>query len=187
MESEQRTGSDREQLQAAGARGHDPSRRRFGRAGLGASGVLLTLACKPVLGAVAVAPSGFCSANQSRHGTAEQNVSFARNPDYWRDSGQWPIPKETTFSQVFAAGTSSPYAGVAIEQIVAGHPDDYDHLAQYLTTALLNVRAGWANFLNEATVLAMYNELHTKGYFEPSAGVQWAATDIVHYLKSVQT
>lgn len=45
------------------------SRRRFATSGLAASGIILTLASRPVLGAsVCLSPSGFISGNTSTHG-----------------------------------------------------------------------------------------------------------------------
>lgn len=50
------------------------SRRRFGKTGLAASGVLLTLASRSALGAGALSPSGFISGNVSQQGATTSSL-----------------------------------------------------------------------------------------------------------------
>jgi len=63
---------------------------------------------------------------------------------------------------------------------------DMDHLAQHCMKSLLNCRAGLTPFLAESTVKSIYNECRTKGYFQPTAGVQWTPSQCVSYLKSTE-
>ena len=74
------------------ARSVDESRRRFGKSGLAVSGVLLTLASRPVLGQWACqSPSGFQSGNVSTHG--QPTLCEGRTPGYWQaPNKQWPSP-----------------------------------------------------------------------------------------------
>ncbi|TFH07790.1 MAG: hypothetical protein E4H07_08635, partial [Nitrosomonadales bacterium] len=60
----------------------DPSRRRFTKSGLAASGVILTLASRPVLANLGCkSPSGFVSGNVSAQGTPL--ACTGETPDYW--------------------------------------------------------------------------------------------------------
>ncbi len=70
----------------------DESRRRFGKSGLAASGVILTLASQPVLGQWACqSPSGFQSGNVSPHG--QPPLCSGRTPGYWQAPNKnWPSP-----------------------------------------------------------------------------------------------
>ena len=69
----------------------DESRRRFGKSGLAASGVILTLASRPVLGCWdCLSPSGFQSGNASPHGQPPQ--CEGRTPGYWQGKKDWPSP-----------------------------------------------------------------------------------------------
>ncbi|MEN6586000.1 MAG: hypothetical protein ABFE02_08170 [Sulfuricella sp.] len=69
----------------------DESRRGFTKSGLAASGVLLTLASRPVLACVCKSPSGFLSGNVSTHGTPQ--TCSGRTPGYWgTHPQQWPSP-----------------------------------------------------------------------------------------------
>jgi hypothetical protein len=90
----------------------NPSRRRFNRAGVGASAVILTLASRSVLAeSVCKSPSGFVSANQSAHGT-EQPQCTGYTPEIWLQK-DLPILRTTSFVSVF--GTFS-------QQILVGQP-----------------------------------------------------------------
>jgi len=61
-----------------------------------------------------------------------------------------------------------------------------DAVARHIVSALLNAQAGLTPGLPVGTVKGMWSEYVTKGYFEPTAGVQWNAQDIVTYLVSTQ-
>lgn len=77
----------------------DKSRRNFTKSGLVASGVILTLASRPVLGGgwVCKSPSGFLSGNLSQHGVPQ--TCQGRTPGYWgtntSTSHPWPSPYKT--------------------------------------------------------------------------------------------
>ena len=71
----------------------DESRRRFTKSGLAVSGLLLTLASRPSLGAgqACLTPSGFLSGNLSQHGTLHAAVG-GKTCDYWKthcSSSDW--------------------------------------------------------------------------------------------------
>ena len=89
------------------AKSPDNSRRSFAKSGLVASGVLLTLSSRPVLGAsVCVSPSGFESGNLSFHGTPI--LCAGLTPGYYMNHTDWPSPyvadKTTTTSTVVSSG-----------------------------------------------------------------------------------
>jgi len=70
----------------------DLTRRKFSGAGLAASGVILTLASKPVMGSnYWCTGSGGMSGNTSSHG--EREACLACSPGFWKGSpGSWPTP-----------------------------------------------------------------------------------------------
>lgn len=84
------------------AKSPDKSRRSFAKSGLVASGVLLTLSSRPVLGElVCKSPSGFESGNLSFHGTPI--ICAGLSPGYYKNNTNWPSPYEadkTTTSRV---------------------------------------------------------------------------------------
>lgn len=70
------------------------SRRRFGKSGVAASGVILTLASRPVLaGWECLSPSGFQSGNLSTH--VRPPLCEGRTPGYWQAKKGWPSPYTT--------------------------------------------------------------------------------------------
>ncbi|PRC90942.1 hypothetical protein [Solimicrobium silvestre] len=166
------------------------SRRRFTKAGLAASGVLMTLASRSLLACHEISPSGFSSVNQSTHGTPP--ASRCRRPYYWAGDCSWPIDKTTKFSSVFRSCTKgSPYYNYTCADVLAGKcttdTNSYDCVGQYLVAAYLNACMGWSsNFLTTSQCLEMGNEwLQTKVY-HPTAIVSWNCNKIVTYLQNVQ-
>lgn len=163
------------------------SRRRFGKSGLAASGVLITLASRPVLGTeVCKSPSGFLSGNLSTHGPAP--ICKGRSPGYWKNHTKWPIPNRTTckFSSVFTCPRGSPYAKVTMLELLSHQSFDSQNLGMHLVASYLNAVAGWTSFLTVQRIQSMFSEWSSRGYFEPTAGVRWDAAQIVDYLQLTQ-
>jgi hypothetical protein len=83
----------------------NPSRRRFNRAGVGASAVVMTLASRSVLANMTCStPSGFHSANmsQGRPGDPVINCS-GLSYQGWIATKEWNPPREMTFNKAFDA------------------------------------------------------------------------------------
>jgi hypothetical protein len=57
-------------------------------------------------------------------------------------------------------------------------------LGRYMVAALLNACSGRTPVLDESAVRDMWNDLVNRGYYEPTAGVQWGADEIVAYLRT---
>jgi len=57
-------------------------------------------------------------------------------------------------------------------------------LGRYIVAALLNAHSGRTPMLSETNVRAMWNDLINRGYYEPTAGIRWGATEIVAYIKT---
>lgn len=162
------------------------SRRQFAKTSLGISGVILSLASRPVLGdVVCKSPSGFLSGNASTHGP--QPVCQGRSPGYWKNHvDSWPISTDTQFNSVFPTSPSSVYAQYTFLQLLDPKSDDFQKLGMHLVAAYLNAISGWTPFLTVETILAMFAEWQSKGTFSPTATVQWSAAEIVNYLKATQ-
>jgi len=159
------------------------SRRRFGKSGLAATGVLATLASRPVLGCdVCKSPSGFLSGNLSRNDKPQ--VCAGRSPGYWKNKTSWPIPNRSTvkFSSVFTCKSGSPYKTVTMLTLLSPQSYDKNNLGMHLVAAYLNVKQGWSPFLTVERLNSMFTELQSKGYFTPTAGVKWTAAQVVDYL-----
>ena len=172
----------------------DKSRRSFSKSGLVASGVLLTLSSRPVLGAsVCVSPSGFISGNTSTHGDLPVCAGVSAE-SYWlgiirntnldvQFSAMFPSVSNTAFYKnkllSFIMTTPWPY-----------HPqspfEPTPTLLKHLVVAILNARSGKTPFLTEATIKSIFDEWRASGRFSPTAGVTWEASQIINYLSQTQ-
>jgi hypothetical protein len=169
----------------------DESRRRFTKSGFAVSGVILTLASRPVMGTTTgtpttcKSPSGFLSGNQSTHGAPP--TCLGRSPIYWQNNaGNCPVDRATTFKSVFGCTSSSVYFKYTLLQLCSPQADDKNNLGMHLAAAWLNAKKGWTPFLKEETIKAMFNEWQISLSFSPTAGVYWNAAQIVTYLKATQ-
>jgi hypothetical protein len=186
----------------------DESRRRFAKAGVAASGVLLTLASRPVLatggswGGGGYTPgtktckscSAWMSANMSKHAN-ESVTCTGKSPKWWKNCSQseWTkcsVKSDDLFPKHFSCGiNASSYNFKMID--VCDNPYSSSmplaDLCSRLVAALLNCRSGKTSFLTEATVKAIFNEITTKTHFSPTAGVNWDIAKCIEYLTATQS
>jgi hypothetical protein len=187
------------------AKSPDKSRRSFAKSGLAASGVLLTLSSRPVLGElICKSPSGFESGNLSFHGIPITCAGLL--PRVWKDNTNWPssyvadttttiftkkkgsittpIPG-TKFANVFSCiGYGKGYASLTMTEVLK----QGDSLGAHCVAALLNAASGNKTpVLNVAQVKNIFNEFDLKGYFEPTIGIFWYPDQIVAYLKTTMS
>ena len=179
-------GADRPQFAQDETVPPDLARRRFAKSGMAVSGVLMTLAAQPVLGAqVCTAPSVSASANLSRHGTTVQTCN-GQTPAFWSAS-DWTQLGITTKQTALFDGLNGEfggarYTGMTLIGVVSSSPLT---LGSYMVAALLNTRSGRTPFLTEGAIKNMYSELLT-GPFHPTAGVSWDEGQVILYLQGTQ-
>ncbi len=190
------------------------ARRRFTKSGLAASGVILTLASRPVLAnTVCKSPSGFLSGNLSSH--IEQLCYgnypsyYANNPEIWKSTRYVPGTFNTKEAQsTDASSTSSAVnsnsskdvdkwvGGTLWQQAFPGSSRFpgrsmmqvlwmQDVMGQHFVAALLNSALGLTPPLTETRVIDICIEYETRGFFEPTAGVHWHEQDILFYFNSL--
>lgn len=188
------------------------SRRRFTKAGLAASGVMVTLASRPVLGCTTTdAPSGFVSGDVSHRGQTQGSCGVS--PGYWKNHTDWPPPMKpdagngkpsqnkhgltgdnndgTLFSSVFdcTKSRSAPYAAIAMSDLLDHQAFDVSNLGMHCVAAYLNALAGMTPFLPANEIVKMFNQWAATGYFYPlypATSVKWDAAQIVDYLTKTQ-
>ena len=108
------TNSAADKVQPPTAAVRNPSRRRFNRAGVGVSAVVLTLASRSVLAdTMCKSPSGFDSLNPSMTTAEQQNVCVGKTTSQWLLQDPWPIDKATPFASIFGNGYGNLYAGAS--------------------------------------------------------------------------
>lgn len=186
---------DAPQLDARGV-----ARRRFTRAGLGATGVILTLHSQPGMatGMTCASPSGFMSIKSASH-NPQNSCSYNRSHGYWKThSGDWRArcgtSPDTMFTEVLIA--RGAYAGLkdyTLMQIINPPKEvkriDRNNVAMQMVTALLNARAsqmaGIPSVLPEDKVVAMWNEFTSTGYYRPTGSAKpWSGAQIAGYLET---
>lgn len=172
---------------ALGQRG--ASRRRFTRVGAGATGVLLTLASQPGMACdVCMSPSGYQSYSKTLKtaSRAPAVTCVGRGPSYWRGTSSWPsgCSSGTMFNKVFTCNsrTNQTYGKTNCMRILTPQSFDSGSVGVYLMAMYLNVLSKKTSFMTIEQVRAIWNEYQSSGYYTPTAGVKWYASDIVLYL-----
>jgi hypothetical protein len=164
-------------------------RRHLLRGAAGAGPVMLTLVSRPVIaGEACRTASAFGSINASRPGGTV--YCSGRTPGYWKSHTPWPSPYKasgshaTQFDAVF--GSVGGYPGMSLLAALNLGAGGKDALARHIVAALLNAAQGWtpATILSATLVKAIWTSYVTKGYYSPTAGVNWNADQIVTWLLS---
>lgn len=188
-----------EQLDAKGA-----TRRRFTRAGVAASGVLLTLHSQPGMAVQAcTTPSGFQSlkfggSHNPRVGECGgyspggwgQSMNKANNPlakmKWWTQIN----PETTKFRDLFGYCGSGYYANLGTDAATLkavlldqGNNLDHNQLGAHMVASFLNNHFGLSPYPDKATLVKIWYDFINDGVYVPSAGVPgWDAEKIKFYL-----
>jgi len=174
---------------ALGQRG--ASRRRFARAGAGATGVLLTLASQPGMACdICMSASGYQSYSKTMtHASSRVEVICSgRGPSYWSQTGNWPsgCSASSLFGKHFeCVGFSQyTYGSASCMKILTWQPQS---VAAYMMAMYLNVLKGYTSFMTVEKVRAMWKEYIETGYYTPTAGVRWYTPQILFYLSGTMS
>jgi hypothetical protein len=178
----------------AGMTATGAARRRFAKAGAGASaGVIMTLASQPGMAqTLCTSPSGMLSGNLSRH--SDHLIPCAGlSPGFWKTHPEaWPgalTNPDAKFSATFSTtgNRSSALSAYTCSQIVdpkeVANGADPDNVAMHIMATLLNVRSKRIGFLTENQVLGIWNSYASTGTYQPTVGVTWNGWHIVDYLQ----
>jgi len=188
-----------------GARG--ASRRRFARAGAGATGVLMTLASQPGMACeVCRTPSGYQSVVKGASKTNANAVVSAKpnaavvcegwTPTRWYNSldkynKSYPSWRSVQFGSAFPCSDSTiRYASAeTLLSLCRGYGSNgvtinqSSTLAMWLVAAYLNAEFGKSSFLKTPMLVAIWSEFQSKKTYTPTAGVTpWTYADIILYL-----
>lgn len=171
------------------------ARRRLAKAGIGAAGILATLDSRAAMSPmICKSPSGALSGGLSSHYGPEP-VCMGLSPGYWKNhTGAWPIPVNTLFANVFYVpgnkATCTPktrntnYLCSTMLNLLTSQSFDKYNLAMHAIATYLNIRSGKINFLTVETLLNMWYEVQTKGFYSPTAGVKWTPEQVKNYLQA---
>lgn len=169
-----------EALGAVGA-----SRRRL--AGLGASGVVMTLASQSAMAAAMCrAPSGALSGNLVSKKPAGQ-VCNGCNPEYWSCLSSWTgtgVSRTQYFRDYFNVTGLQGFGSIRCADVLESSL--HSCMGMYMMSTYLNIASGKISFLTTDKLVSMWNEWRRNGTFVPAAGAKpWNTADILLYLKSI--
>lgn len=168
------------QISASGA-----ARRRFARAGLGATAALVTISSKAGMAADAAgcaAPSGSMSGNLSRAGGSTVACE-GRSPGYWKNHNGWPCSGSLKYGAVFSCNSNSKYNDCSLKDMLVPKKWDQHGLGRHMVATYLNILSGKIGFLTVPALQVIWQDLTGRGVFHPTPGVNWYTEDVVDYLK----
>lgn len=172
------------------------ARRRLAKAGVGAVGVLSTLESHATLKLMTCkSPSGSMSGGMSSHYGGVKPACEGLSPGFWKNhTSSWPCSIDTWFADVFyVAGNrgsctvktkNTSYLCSTMLNLLSPQKFDKYNLAMHAIATYLNIKSGRIGFLSTDTLLAMWADVQTKGYYSPAAGVRWSAEQVKNYLES---
>ncbi len=166
---------------------HGAARRRLGKAGVGAAGVLWTLESKATYhqGMMCAAPSRALSTGlKSSYG--EKPVCQGWPPSVWCKIGHfWPCSDKIMFSSVFPCkgDNRNTYGRVSMLDLLGGKNFDRYGLGAELVAAYLNVMSGKISFLTPEMIIDMWVQVQ-KGSYQPAPKIWWNAQQLKYYLDS---
>lgn len=189
--------------QAAPATPLDPkgaARRRFARAGAGATGVLLTLQSQPAMATYGkcVSPSGFTSLATGTSLNPIRSCMNNEDPQYWEDNrSRWSSRAFTNYGEKFGAyfkcpGSYSKLANKTLYEVLARNTDvvkqaDPSGISRLCIAAWLNARMTQqsAAVLSQDRVVDIWNQYAGTGMFVPGPkATPWARSTIFDYLRT---
>jgi hypothetical protein len=172
------------------------TRRRLAKAGVGAVGILATLESRATMkGMTCKSPSGSLSGGLSSHYGGAQPVCQGLSPGYWKNhTGAWPCSIDTWFADVFyvpgnrksctTKTKNTSYLCSTMVNLLSPQKFDKYNLAMHAIATYLNIKSGRITFLPVDTLLAMWADVQTKGYYSPTANVKWSPEQVKNYLES---
>lgn len=196
QQADAEAGASNDQQQAAPAlSAAGNARRKFARAGLGASGVLLTLTSQSGMAAVCTTPSGSLSSGMvtSRRPNAAITCGGV-SPGYYKNNPQgWPseLRSDTTmkFKELFPCnGSSNVLGNYTLREVFDATAEvDPHNCGSHVLACYLNILTKRSTVLTELTLKQIWREYQNtggakSGYYTPTTGVKWYGGDIVNYL-----
>ncbi len=162
------------------------ARRRLGKAGIGAAGLLWSLESKATSFACR-SPSGFYSSKLHKSATGPKSTCSGWPPSVWCAIGSyWPCSDKILFSSVFRctnSATNAVYGKATMLQVLKGKSNDVNGLGAQLAAAYLNVLTDKIQVVDEHTLKEMWKQIQGGAYqVSPSVYLTWR--ELSDYLKS---
>ena len=176
------------------------ARRRFTRAGAGATGVILTLQSQPAMATYGkcVSPSGFTSLSMGTSLNPLRSCLSNEDPQYWENNRtRWNsrafANPDVKFIKVFnCPGSYSGLANISLYDVLAREKQsvknaDPSGISRLCIAAWLNARVTQQGnpVLSPERVVDIWNQYAGKGSFTPGPKMKpWSRTTIFDYLRT---
>lgn len=164
-------------------------RRRLGKVGIGAAGVLLTLESRVAMATnpQCVAPSAAALSHGGNSNYVEDGRCGGLTPEKWSSLSKiWPCSADIKFGQLFPC--ADKHAKVKLVDILRGYDEKGNNYRNYVGRAVaatyFNILAGKVTVLDEKTLFKMWRDLQEKKYYSPMPKVQWTASEVRGYLET---
>jgi hypothetical protein len=169
------------------------ARRRFTRAGVGASGVLMTLASQPGMAAVCATPSGSLSSGMTSRAPNTQVTCGGVSPGYWKNHA-WPVgcDRNARFGDIFpCSAASSVMANMKMYDVLCNNDTNVDkhNTGAHVVSAFCNYRQDPTYVITPTILSKIWKEYQDTGgqavgYYVPAVNHKWYGFDIVNYIVS---
>ena len=175
-------------LEAAPLSTTGASRRRL--AGLGATGVVLTLTSQGAMACLCKTMSGSASYAALPANTvvskAPQVTCTPRSANDWQGSCNWrsfSMTADTRFASIFPT-TRTGYSTVKVSEILIPKSWDGSQIGRLFLAAYLNILDKRLSFMKPEMLTTMWSEWDKNNSYKPGANLKlWYKADIVAYLK----
>lgn len=165
-------------------------RRRLGKVGIGAAGVLLTLESRVAMATnpQCVAPSAAALSHGGNSNYVEDGRCGGLPPEKWANlSKRWPCSADIKFGALFRC-SDPKYANVKLIDILRGYDQRGTNYRKYVgrafATTYFNILAGSVTVLDERKLFKMWNDLQTRQVYSPMPKVYWSASQVRGYLET---
>ncbi len=170
------------------------ARRKFARAGLGASGVLMTLASTPGMAAVCTTPSGSLSSGMDSSPKTRKDVTCGGfSPGYYKKRSHWPRQLKNDENRIFGSifpcnGTHQTLHNLKLMDVFScDQTIDPHNTGSHMLAAYMNMLSRSATVLTETMLNNIWTEYQNTGggkdgYYTPTVNVKWYGPDIVKYI-----
>lgn len=166
-------------------------RRRLGKAGVGAAGVLMTLESKVAMATNyrCVAPSAASLSHGGNSNYVEKGHCNGQPPSYWcKMSRRWPCSEDIRFGALFRGSRDAKYANAKLIDILKGYDDPgsdyYKFVGGAIATTYFNILAGYVTVLDKETLFDMWGSLQAGRPYSPTRDVYWYPWQVRKYLEN---
>jgi hypothetical protein len=168
------------------------ARRRFTRAGMGASGIIMTLSSQPGMATTTVCrpASGFLSGTWASSNPKQDVLCWGLKPEVWCANWRyWESLAKQPFITTFpCTSKTSGLKKYTMLQVISGTPgrtNDPNEVGKFMVAAWLNAGLGATPVLDRIKLKQIWDAYKVSLHYKPDGAYEtWDGAMIVEYIKS---